>query len=365
MIGIGKIKFKEPGKLHTFQAEGLKLEPGDSCVVRTDIGLKLGEVVVGPKHISLERKCTANLMKAVRKATRGDIRRQEELLKLEDEAFKVCENKIEERELPMKLIGVEAVFDKSKVLFYFRSETRVDFRELVKDLAHQFRTRIELRQIGVRDEARIVGGMGCCGRTLCCSTFLREFKPVSIKMAKKQNLALNPTKISGQCGRLMCCIQYEYGVYVEADQKRKAEAKKSQAADKREDGGKPGDGDRSREGGKPKDSDRAKNAGKPRESGKPKDGDRPREGGRSKDGGRSRNSGRSRNDNRSQRPRGGDRQRNAQKGGEAGGAKPQDNKPRDNRPRDAKPQDSRPPQENKTEGSRPVDNKASEDKKEE
>ncbi len=167
MIGIGKIKFKEPGKVHTFRSEGLKLEPGDACVVKTDIGLKLGEVVVEPQKIDIAPKCLDRVMKAVRKATRDDIRRHEELLRLENEAFKVCENKIEERELPMKLIGVEAVFDKSKILFYFRSETRVDFRELVKDLAHQFRTRIELRQIGVRDEARIVGGMGCCGRTLC------------------------------------------------------------------------------------------------------------------------------------------------------------------------------------------------------
>jgi len=226
MIGVGKIKFKEPGKLHTFQSEGLKLESGDSCVVKTGMGLKLGEVVVGPRKIAFEPKCLKGVIKAVRKATRDDIRRHKELIRLEEEAFKVCENKIEERELPMKLIGVEAVFDKSKILFYFRADTRVDFRELVKDLAHRFRTRIELRQIGVRDEARIIGGMGCCGRPLCCATFLREFTPVSIKMAKKQSLALNPTKISGQCGRLMCCIQYEYAIYAEADEKRKADAAK-------------------------------------------------------------------------------------------------------------------------------------------
>ncbi len=232
MIGVGKIKFDEPGRLYTFQSEGLKLEVGDTCIVRTPMGLKLGEVVVEPQKIELEQKCLENIMRAVRKATTDDIKRHEDLIRLEQEAFKVCDNKIEERELPMKLIRVEAVFDKSKILFYFRSDTRVDFRELVKDLAHQFRTRIELRQIGVRDEARIIGGMGCCGRTLCCSTFLREFTPVSIKMAKKQSLALNPTKISGQCGRLMCCIQYEYATYAEAEEKRRADSKKGKGPDK-------------------------------------------------------------------------------------------------------------------------------------
>ncbi len=216
MIGVGKIRFKEPGQLHSFQSEGLKLKAGDACIVKTDLGLKLGFVVVEPRGIALEPASLDGIMKAVRKATKDDLRRHEELLGLEREAFQVCENKIEERELPMKLVGVEAAFDKSKILFYFRSDTRVDFRELVRDLAHQFRTRIELRQIGVRDEARIVGGIGCCGRTLCCSTFLHEFTPVSIKMAKKQSLALNPTKISGQCGRLMCCLQYEYASYAEA-----------------------------------------------------------------------------------------------------------------------------------------------------
>lgn len=230
MIGVGKIKFKEPGRLYTFQSEGLRLNPGDTCIVKTPMGLKLGEVVVEPQKIAFEPKCLQSVFKAVRKATSDDVKRHEELIKLEEEAFKVCENKIEERELPMKLVGVEAVFDKSKILFYFRSDTRVDFRELVKDLAHQFRTRIELRQIGVRDEARIVGGMGCCGRPLCCATFLREFTPVSIKMAKKQSLALNPTKISGQCGRLMCCIQYEYAVYAEAERKKKADARKDEDA---------------------------------------------------------------------------------------------------------------------------------------
>jgi cell fate regulator YaaT (PSP1 superfamily) len=230
MIAVGKIKFKGPGKVYTFKSEGLNLKVGDMCVVKTELGLKLGEIVVEPQKIALEHKCLHGLLKAVRKATSGDIKRSEDLLELEKEAFKVCENKIEERELPMKLIGVEVVFDKSKILFYFHSETRVDFRELVKDLAHQFRTRIELRQIGVRDEARIIGGMGCCGRTLCCATFLQEFTPVSIKMAKKQGLALNPTKISGQCGRLMCCIQYEYASYAEAEKSESASGGKKKGA---------------------------------------------------------------------------------------------------------------------------------------
>lgn len=216
MISVGKIKFKAESRLYTFQSEGLNLKPGDSCIVKTPSGLRMGEVVIEPRPITLESKCLCGMVKAIRKATGEDKKRYEELLKLEEEAFKVCENKIDERELNMKLVGVEAAFDRSKILFYFRSETRVDFRELVKDLAHQFRTRIELRQIGVRDEARMIGGMGCCGRPLCCVSFLQEFTPVSIKMAKKQSLALNPTKISGQCGRLMCCIQYEYACYAEA-----------------------------------------------------------------------------------------------------------------------------------------------------
>jgi cell fate regulator YaaT (PSP1 superfamily) len=236
MIGVGRIRFKGPGRLHTFQSEGLMLKPGDACIVKTELGLKLGIVVVEPRRISLDSKTLNGVMKAVRKATSADLKRHEELIKLEEEAFQVCENKIEERELPMKLVGVEATFDKTKILFYFRSDTRVDFRELVRDLAHQFRTRIELRQIGVRDEARIIGGMGCCGRALCCSTFLREFTPVSIKMAKKQSLALNPTKISGQCGRLMCCIQYEYACYAEAEgQEAEPDDENGDAVDSTED----------------------------------------------------------------------------------------------------------------------------------
>jgi len=215
MICVGKIKFKSESRLYTFQSEGLKLKIGDACIVKTPSGLRLGEVVVEPHPIGFDQKCLCGMIKIIRKANSEDKKRHEEILKLEEEAFKVCENRIEERDLSMKLIGVEVAFDKSKILFYFRSDTRVDFRELVKDLAHQFRTRIELRQIGVRDEARMVGGMGCCGRPLCCVSFLRDFSPVSIKMAKKQSLALNPTKISGQCGRLMCCIQFEYACYAE------------------------------------------------------------------------------------------------------------------------------------------------------
>jgi len=217
MIIVGKIKFKTESRLYTFQSEGLNLKSGDSCIVKTAAGLRMGEVIVEPCCISFEPKCLCGMMKAIRKATAEDKKRYDELASLEEEAFKVCENRIEERELNMKLVGVEVAFDKSKILFYFRSETRVDFRELVKDLAHQFRTRIELRQIGVRDEARMIGGMGCCGRPLCCVSFLQEFTPVSIKMAKKQSLALNPTKISGQCGRLMCCIQYEYACYTQGE----------------------------------------------------------------------------------------------------------------------------------------------------
>jgi cell fate regulator YaaT (PSP1 superfamily) len=217
MISVGKIKFKTESRLYTFQSEGLNLKSGDSCIVKTASGLRMGEVVVEPRCISFENKCLCGMMKAIRRATAEDKKRYDELASLEEEAFKVCENRIEERELNMKLVGVEVAFDKSKILFYFRSETRVDFRELVKDLAHQFRTRIELRQIGVRDEARMIGGMGCCGRPLCCVSFLQEFTPVSIKMAKKQSLALNPTKISGQCGRLMCCIQYEYACYTQVE----------------------------------------------------------------------------------------------------------------------------------------------------
>jgi cell fate regulator YaaT (PSP1 superfamily) len=185
---------------------------GDKAVVETVRGIEFGTVVIGERQVSPEQT-VAPLREAIRKATPEDCAKMEENKRRAKEAFDVCDKKIAEHRLPMKLVDVEFTFDAGKALFYFTAEGRVDFRELVKDLAAVFRTRIELRQIGVRDEAKLLGGLGPCGRELCCSTWLGDFVPVSIRMAKGQNLSLNPTKISGICGRLMCCLKYEDASY--------------------------------------------------------------------------------------------------------------------------------------------------------
>jgi len=212
MADIVRVRLKKPGRVFTFISRGVRLARGDPCIVKTDRGLEFGEVVAVPEPCPepLERRFP---MKVVRRASPKDVASYGEVLQLERQAFDVCAKKIAQRELPMKLVNVEATFDKKKLIFYFVAENRIDFRDLVKELAYEFKTRIELRQIGVRDQARMVGGLGPCGRPLCCATFLRSFEPVSIKKAKKQKLALNPAKISGLCGRLMCCILYEDELY--------------------------------------------------------------------------------------------------------------------------------------------------------
>ncbi len=209
------IRFKRAGKIYYFDPEQWEINTGDSVIVETARGLEYGDVVVGPKVVD-ESELVLPLKKVIRIATEGDTEQVRDNKVKEKEALEICEQKIKKHELDMKLIDVEYTFDASKIIFYFTAEGRIDFRELVKDLASVFRTRIELRQIGIRDEAKMLGGLGCCGRPLCCSTFLGDFEPVSIKMAKEQNLSLNPTKISGICGRLMCCLRYENYHYQEA-----------------------------------------------------------------------------------------------------------------------------------------------------
>ncbi len=215
MVEIAGIRFKQAGKVYYFDPVGMHLEKGENVIVETARGVEFGEVVLSNRSVAQE-DIASPLKPVLRKATPEDHKKVEENLQKEKEALRICTEKIEKHHLDMKLVNVEYTFDCGKVLFYFTADGRVDFRELVKDLASVFRTRIELRQIGVRDEAKMLGGLGVCGRQLCCSGFLGEFMPVSIKMAKEQNLSLNPTKISGNCGRLMCCLKYENDVYEEA-----------------------------------------------------------------------------------------------------------------------------------------------------
>ncbi len=212
MIRIVGVRFKENGKVYHFDPAGLPIETGMHVVVETARGLEYGEVTVPISDIP-DESLVSPLKKVVRIATPQDTRQVEINRRKEKEAFAICQEKIEKHKLEMKLIHVEYSFDGNKILFYFTANGRVDFRELVKDLASVFRTRIELRQVGVRDEAKIMGGLCVCGRPLCCSSFLSDFQPVSIKMAKEQGLSLNPTKISGTCGRLMCCLKYEQEAY--------------------------------------------------------------------------------------------------------------------------------------------------------
>jgi cell fate regulator YaaT (PSP1 superfamily) len=202
------------GKLYYFDPDGHRFERGDMAVVETSYGMECGEVVLVNRDVA-ESDIIKPLKKVVRPALPEDVQRAKENAEKEKKAFEICQEKIAAHKLEMKLVNVEYTFDNSKILFYFTADGRVDFRELVKDLASVFRTRIELRQIGVRDEAKMLGGLGICGRPFCCSQFLSDFQPVSIKMAKEQGLSLNPTKISGSCGRLMCCLKYEQELYEE------------------------------------------------------------------------------------------------------------------------------------------------------
>lgn len=214
MTEIIGVRFKSAGKVYYFSPAGKKLDEGALVIVETARGVECGEVAMVNRMVE-DSKITAPLKSIIRVANEQDLKILEQNKVKEQNAFKICQEKILAHKLDMKLVDVECTFDNNKLLFYFTAETRVDFRDLVKDLAAVFRTRIELRQIGVRDEAKILGGLGICGRPFCCKGFLGEFQPVSIKMAKEQGLSLNPTKISGTCGRLMCCLKYEQDCYEE------------------------------------------------------------------------------------------------------------------------------------------------------
>lgn len=215
MIKIVGVRFKSAGKIYYFDPVEFEVEKNMDVVVETARGLEYGTIVVGPKEIE-ESELVSPLKPIIRIATAEDTKIYEENKLKAKETFELCQQKIKEHDLTMFLIDCEYTFDRNKLIFYFTAEGRIDFRELVKDLAGMFKTRIELRQIGVRDEAKSIGGLGPCGRRLCCSSWLGDFQPVSIKMAKDQSLSLNPTKISGICGRLFCCLKYEHDVYAEA-----------------------------------------------------------------------------------------------------------------------------------------------------
>ncbi len=208
------VRFKRVGKVYYFLPGDIEFKEGDHAIVETTRGTEYGDVVIPEKEVE-DKDIVAPLKPVIRKATAKDEKKMEENIQKEKDAFEACEKKIISHSLQMKLVDVEYTFDNSKIVFYFTADGRVDFRELVKDLAGMFKTRIELRQIGVRDEAKMMGGLGPCGRPCCCSYFLGDFSPVSIKMAKEQNLSLSPTKISGLCGRLMCCLNYEHEHYCE------------------------------------------------------------------------------------------------------------------------------------------------------
>lgn len=212
MAEVIGVRFKEVGKIYYFDPTGEQADLGQRVIVETARGVECGIVAIANRQVQ-DGEIVKPLKKLVRLATPEDLHRIEENKKKEKKAFRICQEKIAANKLDMKLVDVEYTFDNNKILFYFTADGRVDFRELVKDLASVFRTRIELRQIGVRDEAKMLGGLGVCGKPFCCATFLGEFQPVSIKMAKEQGLSLNPTKISGTCGRLMCCLKYEQAAY--------------------------------------------------------------------------------------------------------------------------------------------------------
>ncbi len=214
MTEIIGVRFKNSGKVYYFDPQGKKYNKEQNVIVETARGVEMGTVAI-PNKMSDDNNIVSPLKPVLRAATEKDFKQAEENVQKEKDAYKICNEKIEKHKLDMKLVDVEYTFDQNKILFYFTADGRVDFRELVKDLAAVFKTRIELRQIGVRDEAKIVGGLGVCGRKLCCASHLGGFEPVSIKMAKEQNLSLNPTKISGTCSRLMCCLKYEQEAYEE------------------------------------------------------------------------------------------------------------------------------------------------------
>jgi cell fate regulator YaaT (PSP1 superfamily) len=214
MVNVIGVRFKKAGKIYYFDPDGMQIEVGQAVIVETARGIEYGMTMIANREVS-EEDIVQPLKKVIKIADNEDHKQAQLNKQKEIEAFDICAQKIKNHDLDMKLVDVELTFDHNKIIFYFTSDGRVDFRELVKELASVFRTRIELRQIGVRDEAKMLNGIGICGRTLCCSTFLGDFQPVSIKMAKEQNLSLNPAKISGICGRLMCCLKYEEETYEE------------------------------------------------------------------------------------------------------------------------------------------------------
>lgn len=212
MPQIVGVKFKYTGKIYYFNPGELNLKVGQMVLAKTSRGIEIGKIVLSNRNL-FDDKISMDLKDIIRVATQKDIEKFKKIKQREKKAFRIFNDKIKKYKLEMKLIGVEFLFDESKVIFYFTSDKRIDFRNLVKDLAAIFKIRIELRQVGVRDEARILGGIGSCGRALCCASFLKDFQPVSIKMAKEQGISLNPIKISGMCGRLMCCLNYEQKIY--------------------------------------------------------------------------------------------------------------------------------------------------------
>jgi cell fate regulator YaaT (PSP1 superfamily) len=209
MLQLAKVRLRKPTRISTFLVRDIVLDNGDACIVRTDRGLEYGFCVVAPADCPEDEAGAYSSTTVLRKATYNDENNFKQLLVDEEKAKALCTGKIMDRRLPMRLVNVEYTFDRHKVVFYFTADDRVDFRELVRDLAHELKTRIELRHIQVRDKSKLVGGLAACGRELCCATWLADFMPISMKMAKRQNLSLNPGKISGQCGRLMCCLGYE------------------------------------------------------------------------------------------------------------------------------------------------------------
>lgn len=218
MINVIGVRFRRAGKIYYFDPAGYEVETGQNVIVETARGVEYGNVVLGLRNVE-EDKIVSSLKPVIRVATKEDDDVNKQNIEKAKEAFDICLKKISKHGLEMKLVDSEFTFDNNKVLFYFTADGRIDFRDLVKDLASVFKTRIELRQIGVRDETKVIGGIGICGRTLCCNTYLSEFSPVSIKMAKEQNLSLNPSKISGVCGRLMCCLRNEQEAYEELNKR--------------------------------------------------------------------------------------------------------------------------------------------------
>lgn len=214
MIEIVGVRFKDVGKIYYFDPDSYILKKGDKVIVETARGIECGEIAMENRNID-NNEVVYPLKKIIRVASKEDLQKVAENKEKEKKAFEICLEKINQHNLVMKLVNVEYTFDGSKILFYFTADGRVDFRDLVKDLAYVFKTRIELRQIGVRDESKMIGGLGVCGRPFCCNSFLGEFQPVSIKMAKEQGMSLNPVKISGTCGRLMCCLKYEQDAYTD------------------------------------------------------------------------------------------------------------------------------------------------------